>query len=188
MKGRAQTQSAIAMSVSGLLVAHQVAAKASRDAIFLSQFRTSDLPAMITAAAAVAILASYAGSRMLVRSGPHRVVPLSFALSAVLQLGEWWLLGRSSRFAACLIYLHVVAFGGVLASGFWSLMNESFEPRSVKELFGRIGGMGTLGGVCGGILAERVAAWFGSRDVVLLLAALHIACAGLIWRVAPAPG
>ena len=65
--------------------------------------------------------------------------------------------------AACIIYLHVVAFGAVLLSGFWSLMNETFEPRSAKELFGRISGMGTLGGLCGGLLAERVAAWFGRR-------------------------
>jgi hypothetical protein len=67
-------------------------------------------------------------------------------------------------------------------------MNESFEPRSAKELFAKISGMGTLGGLLGGLLAERVAAWFGARDVVLLLAALHLACAGLTWRVARFPG
>ena len=86
--------------------------------------------------------------------------------------------------AACAIYLHMVAFGAVLISGFWSLMAESFDSRSAKESFGRIGGMGTVGGLCGGLLAERVAAWFGAREVVLLLAALHLACAGLTWRVA----
>ena len=66
-------------------------------------------------------------------------------------------------------------------------MNESFEPRSAKELFGRLGGIGTLGGFCGGLLAERVAAWFGAADVVLLLAILHLGCAGLLWNIARAP-
>jgi AAA family ATP:ADP antiporter len=188
MSRGARTQSTMAMAVSGLLMAHQVAGKASRDAIFLSQFRIAELPAMVTVGAIVAVAASIAGSRMLVRSGPHRVVPLSFALSAVLQFTEWLLLGYSAPFAACVIYLHVVAFGAVLISGFWSLMNESFEPRSAKELFGKIFGMGTLGGLFGGLLAERVAAWCGVRDVVLLLAALHLACAGLTWRVARVPG
>jgi hypothetical protein len=56
-------------------------------------------------------------------------------------------------------------------------MNESFEPRSAKEVFGRISGMGTIGGLCGGVLAERVAAWFGAADVVLLLATLHLGSA-----------
>jgi len=93
----------IAMTVSGLMMAHQVAGKACRDAIFLSQFRTSDLPAMVTVAAIAAIAVSIAGSRTLVRFGPQRAAPLSFALSGVLQFGEWLLLGSSPRIAACVI-------------------------------------------------------------------------------------
>jgi len=179
---RERTQITLAMTVAGLMMAHQVAGKASRDAIFLSQFRTSDLPAMVTVAAIAAVAASVLGSRTLVRFGPQRAAPLSFALSGLLQFAEWLLLGYQARIAACVIYLHVVAFGALLLSGFWSLMNESFEPRSAKSLFGRISGMGTLGGMCGGVLAERVAAWFGASNVVLLLALLHLCSAGLLWR------
>ena len=40
MSGGARTQTSIALALSGLIMAHQVAGKASRDAIFLSQFRT----------------------------------------------------------------------------------------------------------------------------------------------------
>ena len=162
MSGGARTRPAMAMAVSGLLVAHQVAGKALRDAIFLSQFSMTNLPAMVTVAAIVSIAASIAGSRILVRSGPQRVLPLAFILSSALQSAEWLLLGWSARLAACAIYLHMVAFGAVLISGFWSLMAESFDSRSAKESFGRIGGMGTFGGLCGGLLAERVAAWFGA--------------------------
>ena len=129
------------------------------------------------------IVTSVVGSRTFVRLGPHRLAPVSFALSGVLQIAEWFLLGHSARIGACVIYLHVVALGALLLSSFWSLMNESFEPRSAKAFFGKIGGAGTLGGLCGGLLAERVAAWFGTRDVILLLAALHLACAGLLWGV-----
>jgi hypothetical protein len=68
----------MAMAVSGLLVAHHVAGKASRDAIFLSQFSMTNLPAMVTVAAIVSIAASIAGSRILVRSGPQRLLPLAF--------------------------------------------------------------------------------------------------------------
>src|SRR5581483_9964901 len=173
------------MAVAGLMMAHQVTGKASRDAIFLSQFRTTDLPAMVTLAAIAAIVASIVGSLTLVRLGPQRVAPVAFALSSLLQLGEWVLLGYRAHIAACIIYLHVVAFGAVLMSGFWSVMNETFEPRHAKDLFGRISGIGTLGGLCGGLLAERVAACFGVSDVVLVLAALHLACAGFLWRAFP---
>lgn len=186
MSAAERSNARMAMAVSALMMAHQVAGKASRDAIFLSQFRTADLPAMVTAAAIASIAASILGSRALVRAGPNRIAPRAFVLSGVLQFGEWLVLGHSARLVACIIYLHVVAFGAVLLSGFWSLMNESFEPRSAKALFGRISGMGTLGGLCGGLLAERVAAWFGAFDVVLMLAVLHLACGGLLWWAFPA--
>ena len=52
MSGAADTSSAHRPAwrwpSSALMMAHQVAGKASRDAIFLSQFRTADLPAMVT--------------------------------------------------------------------------------------------------------------------------------------------
>src|SRR5262245_45773528 len=118
-RGQQRTQIRMAMAVSGLMMAHQVAGKASRDAIFLSQFRTADLPAMVTVAAIAAIVASIVGSRTLVRLGPHRIAPVSFALSSLLQFGEWVLLGHRAHIAACIIYIHVVAFGAVLISGFW---------------------------------------------------------------------
>jgi ATP:ADP antiporter, AAA family len=125
------------------------------------------------------------GSRMLVRLGPNRLAAFAFALSGIMQVAEWILFGYRPRIAACLIYVHVVAFGAVLASAFWSLMNESFEPRSAKTVFGKIGASGTLGGFLGGLLAERVAALFSAQAVILVLATLHMLCAGLLWMAFP---
>jgi hypothetical protein len=178
-------QARMAMAISALMMAHQVAGKAARDGIFLSQFTTSDLPTIVAAAAIAAVVFSIARGPMLVRVGPFRITPVSFAVSGVLQAAEWLLLRYHPRIAACAIYLHIVAFGAVLLSGFWSVMNESFDPRSAKRIFGRISGMGTLGGLCGGLLAERVAAWFSPSAVVLILALLHVVCAGLLWRTFP---
>jgi AAA family ATP:ADP antiporter len=175
----------MAMAISGLMMAHQVAGKAARDGIFLSHFDTSNLPKIVAAAALVSVISSVVRGRTLVRLGPLRITAVSFAVSGVLQLAEWLLLQYHPRIAACVIYLHVVAFGAILLSGFWSLMNESFDPRSAKLVFGRIGGMGTVGGLAGGLLAERVAAWVSSSAVVLALGILHLACAGLLWRAFP---
>ena len=177
------------MAILGLITAYLVAAKASRDALFLSQFSTSNLPAMVAVAAIGAVAMSMLGSRMLVRLGPNRMTVFSFALSGVMQVAEWMLFGYRPRIAACVIYVHVVSFGAVLVSAFWSLMNESFEPRSAKTVFGKISGSGTLGGFLGGLLAERVAALFSAQAVILVLAALHMLCAGLLWRAFPSkPG
>ena len=175
----------LAMTILGLIMAYLVAGRATRDAIFLSQFSTSNLPAMVAVAAIAAVAMSMLGSRMLVRLGPNRMAAFGFALSGIMQVAEWMLFGYSPRVAACLIYVHVVAFGSVLASAFWSLMNESFEPRSAKTVFGKIGASGTLGGFLGGLLAERVVALFSAQAVILVLAALHILCAGLLWMAFP---
>src|SRR5262249_17242126 len=76
---------------------------------------------------------------------------------------------------------HVVAIGSIVLSSFWSVMNESFDPRTAKAWFGRISGAGTLGGLLGGLLA----AWVSPAMGVLLLAVLHVVCAGLLWRAFP---
>jgi hypothetical protein len=76
------------MVAAALMMAHQVAGKASRDAIFLSQFGTATLPAMVAVAAIAAIVTSVVGSRTFVRLGPHRLAPVSFALSGLLQIAE----------------------------------------------------------------------------------------------------
>src|SRR5215469_13610089 len=116
------------MIILGLIMAYLAAGKASRDALFLSQFSSTDLPAMIAVAAIIAVIMSIGSGRMLVHVGPNRMTVFFFALSGNLQIGEWMLFGCRPRTAACLIYVHVVGFGAVLVSAFWSLMNESFEP------------------------------------------------------------
>ncbi len=175
----------MAMVILGLISAHLVAAKTSRDAIFLSQFNASNLPAIIAAAAIAAAAMSVLGGRMMVRLGPNRMTRFSFVLSGSLQVAEWMLLGYRPRIGACVIYVHGVAFGAVLISAFWSLLNESFEPRAAKTVFGKISGFGTLGGFLGGLLAERIAAWFSAQAVILVLAGLHLVCAGLLWMAFP---
>jgi hypothetical protein len=174
------TQIRMAMAVSALMIAHQVAGKAARDGIFLSQFSTTALPKIVVAAALVAVISSILRGRT--RAGPLQVTVLSLAASGVLQAGEWLLLQFHPRLAACVIYLHVVGFGAILLSGFWSVLSEHFDPRVAKRVFGRINGMGNLGGLAGGLMAERVAAWMSTSGVVLALAILHLTCAFVLWR------
>lgn len=181
----------IAMIGSGLMIAQLVVAKTLRDSIFLSSFAPSALPLMTFVAALVAIAASFAGSRIAGRIQPNVLVPATFLLSAVVQLGEYVLYGQSAQAAAIAIFLHVFAINLLLSSGFWLLMTEYFDPRSAQKAFGRIAGMGTLGGILGGVLAERTAA-LGSVPLLILFAAgLHFACGWAMWvftrnyRVAP---
>src|SRR5262249_55609594 len=72
-------------------------------------------------------------------------------------------------------------------SGFWSVMNESFDPRTAKSYFGRISGAGTMGGILGGLMGAKVAVWISPSAVIVVLATMHIVCAGMLWRAFPNP-
>jgi len=162
------------------MIAYQVAAKATRDAFFLSNFPVSALPAMMIATSVLAIALAYAFTRALSAWGPERVIPTAFAGSAGLLLLEWAISFPLRRQAAVLVYLHYGCLGALLISGFWSFLNERFDPRTAKRLLGRISAGGTVGGLLGGLVASQVGeGWpllgLGVGLVLFDLVALEIA-------------
>lgn len=169
------------------MVAHQVAGKALRDGLFLSRFAPSDLPKVVAASAVVAVLLGLGFARILARFGPLRVVPIAFCAGSLLHLAEFAFLRSAADgvrvVVIIVVYLHLVGLGAILLSGFWSIANEFFDPREAKLRFGRIAGAGTVGGVAGGLMAERTAAMFGVDAVLLVLTSLHFAAALALWRV-----
>jgi Na+/melibiose symporter-like transporter len=156
------------------MVAHQVAGKAVRDSFFLSNYPASELPKMVIAAAVVTLLLVLLFSRAMARFGPQRLVPAGFLVSAILHGVEFRMMPVNPALCSVLIYFHAFALGAILLSGFWSVMSEAFDPRSAKRVFGRIAGAGTLGGIAGGVMTERVAVMFSTGSVLILLAILHL--------------
>ena len=167
-----------------LLIANQVASRAVRDALFLSAFQVRSLPLVMGAAAIAALGGAELLSFALARRSPARVVPAAAALSALL-LAAWWALGLAFPAASALVvYLHVAAFGGALVSGFWSLVNERFDPHTARRVVGRIGTGATAGGMAGGALA-----WICAQLVPLPATLLVIAALGFVGaRVLARPG
>ncbi len=158
-----------------VIIAHQVAGKATRDALFLTHFDVTDLPKAVILGAVCSIGAVMLISRLMTRRGPARVIPLAFALSALLFVLEWYLLDTAPRLVAMALYLHMSMFGAALISGFWSVFNERFDPHSAKLIVARIAAAATLGGLAGGLIAERVSAFTDIRTVLLVLGAAHLA-------------
>ncbi|MCH7875074.1 MAG: hypothetical protein IH965_07255 [Gemmatimonadetes bacterium] len=167
-----------------VMIAFQMAAKATRNALFLSSFDVSMLPRMVVGAAVVSVLLVFVATRALTRVGPGRLVPIAFASSAVLLLVEWFFVASFRGPVSVLVYIHFSGLGAVLISGFWSIINERFDPRTAKKAIGRIAAGGTVGGLLGGLLAERAAVLLPSVTSMLpILAGLHFACAWLVLGV-----
>ena len=176
-----------AMFCSGLVTAQFVGGKAARDALYLAQFEVTSLPTMVILTSIVAIALVAANSRIVSRFSPARVVPATFAASAALLLVEWMLMTTAPRAAAVLVYLHIAGLGPVLGSGFWLIASERFDPRTAKLRYSHIAGAGTLGGLAGGLLAERLGVWFGVTAVLPFLAVLNVLGAWAVHHLATAP-
>ncbi len=173
-----------------VIIAHQVAGKATRDALFLTHYDVTDLPKVVILGAICSVLAVLLMSRLLTRRGPAAVVPAAYTLSALLFFGQWYILPLVPGLAALTLYLHISMLGAVLISGFWSVFNERFDPHSAKRIVTRIAAAATLGGLAGGLIAERVAAITDIRTMLLVLGAAHLFSAFSVRKVGrsgPAP-
>jgi ATP/ADP translocase len=169
---------------SAVMIALQVAAKATRDALFITSFGVSLLPRMVVTTAVLSIFLTLWLARRLAQQGPATLVPRLFAGSAILLAVEWLLSFVSLRPAAFLVYLHVTAFGALLISAFWALVNESYDPRSARRAVGLITAGGSVGGLLGGLLTERMGTAFSASSMLPLLALLQLSMAILVLPLA----
>jgi AAA family ATP:ADP antiporter len=160
-----------------LMIAHHVAGKAMRDTLFLTQFDVTRLPQMMIIAALLSVAAVLGMSRLMAKLGPARLVPNLYALSSLLFLAEWLVMAIEPRLIGVVLYLHVTVVGAVLISGFWSVINERFDPYTAKGTIGRLAGFATLGGLLGGLGTKAVVEIADTHTLVLILGILHLICA-----------
>jgi AAA family ATP:ADP antiporter len=173
-----------AMICSGAVSAQFIAAKATRDALYLAHLDVTTLPMIVIATAVLSILLVIASSRSLRAIAPGIFVPGAFAVSAALLLGSWFLLQWAPRLAAQVVYLQISGLGPMLGSGFWLIATERFDPHTARLNFGRIAGVGTIAGLVAALVTERIGATVGIAAMLPLLAALNIVCAWQIRRLA----
>jgi AAA family ATP:ADP antiporter len=183
MSSRTQDESrlmALAMAGAAAVTAQIVSGKATRDALFLTSLDYTTLPTMLIATSVFSLILVALNTRAARRLAPSRLVPAAFAASGVLFILEWLVRPLAPVSTAVAVYLHISCAGPLLASGFWLVSTERFDPRTAKRRFGQIAGMGTLGGLVGALVAERVGATLGAPALLPFLAFLQFACAVLV--------
>jgi hypothetical protein len=160
-----------------IVIASFVASKAARDAILLARFDVTRLPLFVTISALISLPIILVAGRLMARWGPARLIPVLSAASAAISVAEWAMIERAPRVIAVVVFFHLATLGGVLVSGFWSMVNERFDVQSAKRHIARIGIGATLGGILGGVIAERSAVHLAPDAILLVLAGLQLTCA-----------
>jgi hypothetical protein len=166
-----------------LLIAHQVAARATRDAFYLSQFPVTTLPLAGGASALLSLGGVAMFARGMAALSPARMMPMALTIGAALLLGEWALSLVRPGLAAALFYLHVGLFGATLVSGFWSVVTERLDPHTARRAMGRVGTGASLGGVIGGLLTWRAAAIVPVPAMLVGLAGLNVLCLPIVRKL-----
>lgn len=172
------------MLCAAIVAAEFVGGKATRDALFLTSLDATALPTMFIVTGLFSILLVAGYGRVGRRLRPAILVPGFFLASAVLFVLEWYLRPIAPTATAVVVYLHVSGAGPLLASGFWLVASERLDPHTAKARLGQIAGAGTLGGLLGALLAERVAARLGAPSMLIFLGALQFGAALLVWTLA----
>lgn len=164
----------LATATALVVIAGFVAGKAARDAVVLAMFPVTWLPAFIGATAILSLPLVVIAGRMMAKLGPARLMPRLYLVSAAMLGAEYLALQRWPKLAAAVCFFHLGSLGAVLVSGFWSVINERFDARSAKQLIGKIGLGATIGGVVGGVIAERSGALLPPGMILLVLAGLQL--------------
>jgi hypothetical protein len=167
----------IAAAAAWLVVAAFVAGKPARDAMLLASFDVRHLPVFVAIASALSLPIVLVAGRVMARIGPGRLMAICQLGSAALLVVEWLAAARWPAAAAIAVFFQLSALGALLVSGFWSIVNERFDARAAKHHIARIGMAATLGGIAGGVIAERTAALLPADRILLVLAGLHLAAA-----------
>jgi AAA family ATP:ADP antiporter len=177
-----------AMIGAAAVTAQFVSGKAVRDALFLTSLDLTALPAMLLATSLCSIVLVIANARAARRLRPTTWVPACFVASGVLFVVESLLRAHAPVAVAIAVYLHISAAGPILASGFWLIASERFDPHTAKKRYGQIAAAGTLGGLVSALAAARIAGAFGTPAMLPVLAVLQCACAWFVRATATAWG
>jgi AAA family ATP:ADP antiporter len=128
---------------------------------------------MMIATALCAALGIAIFSRLLSRFGPARITPPLYLVSSLLSVGQWIGIGLSPQIVTIVLYLHISVLDSLLISGFFSIINERYDPYSAKKEFSRMAIFTALGGLLGAGAASVIAKTFNISAVVIMLAVLH---------------
>lgn len=169
------------------LIASYTLARAARDAFFIEKLTAQRLPYLYVAVAIWTALVSVGLGRFSLRQQLQRSLTQMLAGSgiALVAFGVLFHLYHGKVLPVA-FYLWTGAYGLILVSLFWVLVNEAVDPREAKRLFGFIGAGGILGGLAGGGVASLAVDRLGPESMLYVAGVLLVAAVPGVAKVVDA--
>lgn len=143
------------------------------------------MPWIIIGSAVLAIPVALGSVRLISLAGPQSVTTGFYLVSFAALVVEWIAAAAAPSTVAVLVYLHLSIFSSVSISSFWSTVGECFDPYSAKRSMSRIASGAAVGGLLGGVLAERSAHVLSPTQSLVAIAVGHLAVSAICLRLQP---
>ena len=151
---------------------------------YISKLGADDLP-WVTLGIGVTIGFIMQGYIKAIAVVPRRwMIPVTQVGIAALLVLFWFLFTFvAADWVAVAFFVVVQILAILLISQFWTLANDVYDPRQAKRIFGFIGGGASLGGATGAGLTALLVQTVGWRTMILMGAAVMIACLGIVMSI-----
>ena len=168
-----------------LVLTTYVAGRVARDALFLDQFRASQLPYVDISIAVLVGFVAAGYLRIARKLRPPALFTGSLLFFAANSFAFWYLSRYYHlRWLFPAFYIWVGIFGVVCPAQVWTLANYVLTTREAKRLFGVIGAGGIVGGIFGGYVCKSLPKIAGTESLLLLMAVLLAAASVPVYILA----
>jgi len=150
--------------------------KSFRDASYLEDLSSKNLPWAYAATILVAVVVSF-HAKLQTRISRRLLLLSTLIFFVATSLCFWALFGLLAwKWLALVYWMWANIFVVVLTTQFWFLVNDVYNPREAKRLIGFFGSGGILGGLVGYLLTAFLAKWMDPHLLLLLAADFLLAC------------
>lgn len=159
----------------GFMASHAML-ETARDALFLAEKSSSQLPWVYLAIAVFSLMLARLRERPQA-SGRRRSLGAWLVLAAVVDLAFWALVGTEAGWVFYALYVWSGVIATLFLVQFWLSMGDRFTATEAKRVFAVIGTGSVLGAILGSGLAAGLSLVIGARQLILVASGLLLATA-----------